>query len=385
MQMQSVIVGWQIYELTKDPLSLGLIGLAEAVPFIIIAFFSGSVVDTFDRKKIILFSTLFLMLGSFLLFYFSLDISSSLKTFGTSPIYLVTFITGIARGFINPSYFAVLPNTVSRELLTNATTWSSSTFHIAAVIGPAAAGLMYGFFGVTISYACVLGFLCASLLFVLFIGNKPVTRTGQKEKITARLSAGLKFVFTNQIILSALSLDMFAVLFGGAVALLPIFADTILQVGPQGLGILRSAPAFGAIIMTGFLAYFPLHKNAGRIMLWAVAGFGVCMIAFALSTNFYLSVLILAISGMLDDVSVVIRQTVLQLSTPDEMRGRVAAVNGIFIGSSNEIGAFESGVAAKLMGLIPSVIFGGIMTIVTVAAVAKKAKKLRTLNLSSLQ
>lgn len=384
-QMQYVIVGWQIYELTEDPLSLGLIGLAEAVPFIGTALIGGHIADIIDRKKIILYSTLFFMAGSVLLLYFTLDMSRAITDFGTTPIYVVIFMTGIARGFIGPTYFAILPQIVSRELIPNAATWSSTTFHIAAVAGPAAAGLIYGFWGARISYGIVAGLVATSLLFVLLFKKKDVPEKQQDGSLYMNISAGLRFVFKNHILLSALSLDLFAVLFGGATALLPIFADKILNVGPEGLGILRAAPAFGAVVMAGALAYYPPRQNAGRTLLWSVAAFGACMILFAISTNFYLSLFILFLSGAFDNVSVVVRHIILQLATPDEMRGRVAAVNGIFIGSSNEIGAFESGVAAKLMGLIPSVIFGGCMTIGIVGIVAKVASKLRKLNLQSMQ
>lgn len=383
-QMQYVIVGWQIYELTKDALSLGLIGLAEAIPFIGTALIGGHFADIIDRKKIIVAGTIFFMIGSFLLFYFTLDMSSAIENYGTIPIYVVIFMTGIARGFIGPTYFAILPQIVSRELIPNAATWSSTTFHIAAVVGPAAAGLIYGFCGAQISYGIVFVLVGMSLFFVLLFKKKPVPTKAKVESLYMNLSAGLRFVFKNQIMLSALSLDLFAVLFGGAIALLPIFADTILHVGPEGLGMLRAAPAFGAVVMATILAYFPPTKNAGRTLLWSVFAFGVCMILFALSKDYYLSLAILALSGAFDNVSVVVRHIILQLSTPDDMRGRVAAVNGIFIGSSNEIGAFESGVAAKLLGLIPSVIFGGCMTIGIVGAVAKISPKLRQLNLQSM-
>ncbi len=384
-QMQYVIVGWQIYSITKDALSLGLIGLAEAVPFIGIALVGGHIADIVDRKKIIFFSTAFFMIGSALLLYFTLDSSSAIQNFGTLPIYVVIFMTGLARGFIGPTYFAILPQIVSREMIPNAATWSSTTFHVASVAGPAAAGLIYGFFGATVSYSIVFGMIILSLFFVLLLKKKPVPVKEKKESLYMNLSAGLRFVFGNQIVLSALSMDLFAVLFGGATALLPIFADKILEVGPQGLGMLRAAPAFGAVVMAGILAYYPPKKNAGRTLLWSVMIFGLCMIFFAVSRNYYLSLFILVLSGAFDNVSVVVRHIILQLSTPDEMRGRVAAVNGIFIGSSNEIGAFESGVAAKLLGLIPSVIFGGCMTIGIVGLVAKISPKLRKLNLQSMQ
>ena len=383
-QMQYTIVGWQIKELTNDPLSLGLIGLAEAVPFICTAPFAGHIADLFSRKKIILISTVSMMIATFMLFWFSLDISSAVKNYGTIPIYAVIFLTGINRGFIGPVYFALLPQIVKRELIPNAATWSSTAFHIAAVIGPAMGGLIIGFSNISYAYGTSLALIGFSFAFMLFIKSKPVVKKENKESFAYNLSAGIRFVFQNQIVLSALSLDLFAVLFGGATALLPIVATDILHVGGEGFGLLRAAPAFGAIVMAGILAFYPAQKNAGRTLLWAVALFGVCMICFAVSKNFYLSLFILAFSGAFDNVSVVVRQIILQLTTPDDMRGRVAAVNGIFIGSSNEIGAFESGVAAKLMGLIPSVIFGGCMTIGIVGLTAKLSPKLRRLDMKAI-
>ena len=384
-QMQYTIVGWQVKVLTNDPLSLGRIGLAEAIPFIAIAPFAGHIADLIDRKILIFAATLFFMLSSVFLLWFTMGSSHAIQDYGTLPIYAVIFMTGIARGFIGPTYFALLPQIVSRDQIPNAATWSSTVFHIGAVLGPAIAGLLLGFIGMKFSYATSLTLISLSLIFILLIKNKGVVKKTTTESFSRNLSAGIRFVVKNQMVFSALSLDLFAVLFGGATALLPIFATDILHVGEQGFGFLRAAPAFGAVVMAGILAYYPPKKNAGRTLLWSVAVFGVCMILFAVSKNFYLSLFILAISGAFDNVSVVVRHIVLQLATPDEMRGRVAAVNGMFIGSSNEIGAFESGVAARLMGLIPSVIFGGCMTLGIVGLIAKISPKLRKLDLKSMQ
>ena len=387
-QMQYTIVGWQIKEITHDALSLGLIGLAEAIPFICIAPFAGHLADIIDRKKILLVSTIFMMCSSALLFYFTLDMSTAIKNFGTLPIYGVIFMTGIARGFIGPTYFALLPQIVSRDMIPNAATWSSTIFHICAVAGPAAGGLIIGLSnesGVSHAYAASLALISLSAVFILFIKNHPLPKKESKESFIVNLSAGIRFVIGNQIVLSALSLDLFAVLFGGASALLPIFASDILKVGSQGFGFLRAAPAFGAVVMAGILAYYPPQKKAGTTLLWSVVMFGVCIIFFAISKNYYLSLFLLALSGAFDNVSVVVRHIILQLTTPEEMRGRVAAVNGMFIGSSNEIGAFESGVAARLLGLIPSVIFGGCMTIGIVGFIAKISPKLRKLDLKEME
>ena len=382
--MQYTIVNWQIYQLTGDKLSLGLIGLAEAIPFIAIAPFAGHIADIIDRKKILLASTVFFMLSSAMLFWFVYD-ASIINKFGTIAIYFVIFLTGIARGFIGPTYFALLPQIVSREMIPNAATWSSTIFHICAVAGPAAGGLILGFAGMNYAYAVSFILVAFSFVSLLFLKHHPLPKKEKKESFATNLSAGIRFVISNQIVFSALSLDLFAVLFGGATALLPVFASDILHVGEQGFGFLRAAPAFGAVVMAGILAYYPPQKKSGITLLWSVAMFGVCIIFFAVSKNYYLSLFLLALSGAFDNVSVVVRHIILQLTTPEEMRGRVAAVNGMFIGSSNEIGAFESGVAAKLMGTIASVIFGGCMTIGIVAFIGKLSPRLRKLNLKEMQ
>lgn len=385
MQMQGIIVGWQVYQLTKDPLSLGLIGLAEAIPFILVALFAGNVADRFDRKTIIFWFELLFLVGSFSLLYFSFHSETVFVKFGVVPIYFVVAVSGVARSFLYPSTIALMAQIVPRELYTNSSTWNSTIWHIAAITGPAIGGLVYGFFGVKIAYFCVIFFVAISILFLIRMKRFPKPSiTATKEELKQRLMSGIRFVFSNQLLLGAMALDMFAVLFGGAVAMLPVFAAEVLKTGPQGLGFLRAAPMAGAVIMSFFLAYRPPMENAGKALLMGVAGFGISIILFALSKNFYLSLFLLILSGVFDNISVVIRSSTLQLATPDEMRGRVASVNSIFIGSSNEIGSFESGVAAKLMGLIPSVIFGGVMTLLVVAVTARKAPKLVRLNLKKL-
>lgn len=381
VQMQSVIVGWQIYQLTHDALSLGMIGMAEAIPYISVALFAGHVSDRVDRKKIILFSGIIYFLCALGLLLISTSFHHVLASFGTLPIYLIIFITGLARGFISPSQNALAAQVVPRELFGNASTWNSVIWQIAAVTGPAIGGLVYGFAGVGQAYSVVAIFSGLSWVFFYFIKKKPMPEKTKEETIWQSLSTGIKFVFQNQIILSAISLDMFAVFFGGAVSVLPIFADQILHTGAEGLGLLRAAPAVGAIVMSLWQVHNPMFKSAGRNLLICVFGFGVSMIIFALSENFYLTLFILMLSGAFDNVSVIIRATIIQIYTPDEMRGRVSSVNGIFIGSSNELGSFESGVAAKLMGLIPSVIFGGSMTLAVVVGVRRWAPKLRNLKM----
>jgi MFS family permease len=298
---------------------------------------------------------------------------------GVTPIYGVIFFSGIARGFISPAVFAFMPQLVPRELYQNAITWNSTLWEAAAITGPAVGGLVYGIFGVTAAYTLDASLVVTGLVLMLLIQNKPVPEASEEQGIAEKIKAGLRFVFQNKVILSAITLDLFAVLFGGAVALLPIFADEILHVGSIGFGVLRSAPSIGAVVMALYIAHNPIKKNMGKILLWAVAGFGVCMIGFAVSNYFWLSLSLLIFSGMFDCISVIIRSTLMQTLTPENMKGRVSAVNYIFIGSSNEIGMFESGVAARLLKVVPSVIFGGCMTIGVVAATAWFSKSLRDL------
>ncbi len=381
VNFQAVCVGWQVYELTKDPLSLGLIGLAEAIPYILIALFAGYVVDHYDRRKILMTAISVLILSSALLFFFSYN-STPLVSFGAAPIFTLIFITGLARGFISPSMFAIMSQVVPKKVFGNSSTWNSTVWQIGAVGGPAIGGFVYGFFGVAKAYLLNTFLFGLSFFFFSFIATQAIIKSNKVESLKENLTAGLRFVFSNQLLLSALSLDLFAVFFGGAVALLPMFADQVLMVGPKGLGVLRAAPAIGALLMAIVLTFYPLQKAAGKKLLYAVALFGLSSIAFALSTNFFVSVIVLALGGAFDNISVVIRTTIVQMETPDHMRGRVSSVNSIFIGSSNEIGAFESGFAARLLGLVPSVIFGGSMTLLVTGITAKFAPKLRNLTLS---
>ena len=384
IQMQSVIVGWQVYDITRDELALGMIGLSEAIPFIIVSLFSGHVADTVNRKFIILISVSLLIISTSCLLYFSLDTSTVIKDYGTLPIYLIFGFIGIVRGFISAAFPAFMAQIVPRQHYGNSATWNSSVWHVGAVAGPAIAGIIIAV-SYPAAYTVNLIFIVLSIFSFMFIASKPIPVKEKKETLTQSLSAGIKFVFSNQLVLGALSLDLFAVLFGGAVAMLPAYADKILFVGPMELGFLRAAPAVGAIVTAIILAYKPITKNAGRNLFMNVGLFGVATILFAISTNYYLSLFFLFLTGAFDNVSVVIRHTILQLATPDEMRGRVSAVNSIFIGSSNEIGGFESGVAAKAMGLVRSVVFGGIMTILIVVATSKIAPKLRKLNLKNFE
>lgn len=379
IQIQAVVVGWQVYEITKDPLSLGLIGLAEAIPSITVSLYAGHVADIMSRKRIILITVSTLVFCSAALLYFTTDPGSFFLNYGVVPIYTVIFLSGIARGFITPAIFSFMPQLVPRELYQNAISWNSTLWEMASIGGPPVGGLIYGFFGITAAYSVDASLMLLGLILAISVGDRPLPEASDEQGIVEKIKAGLHFVFRNKIILGAITLDLFAVLFGGAIALLPIFADEILHVGKIGLGFLRSAPGIGALITALYLTYHPIRKSMGTILFISVAGFGVCMILFGLSNNFWLSMGVLAMSGACDSVSVIIRGTLLQTLTPENMKGRVSAVNNIFIGSSNEIGAFESGVAARLLGVIPSVIFGGIMTIVVVAVTAWRAPELRKL------
>lgn len=383
MQIQAVIVGWQIYDITKDPLSLGLMGLAEAIPSIVVSLYAGYLADMVARKKIIVVSVTALLFCSLTLLVFTLNISHALAHLGALPIYGVIFVSGIARGFMGPAVFSFMPQLVAdKQLYANAITWSSTTWQTASLVGPAIGGLIYGFFGVTAAYGTDATLVLLSLVSFAFIASKPLPENINPQSMVESLRSGIKFVFGNQVILSAISLDLFAVLFGGAVALLPIFASEILETGPQGLGFLRAAPAVGSVLMALIMAYYPISVNAGKKMLWCVAGFGVCIVLFGLSTNFWFSLLLLAFSGGFDSISVIIRSTLIHTLTPEYMKGRVSSVNNIFVGSSNEIGAFESGFTAKLMGTVTSVVFGGIMTMLVVGVTALKADKLRRLDIT---
>jgi MFS family permease len=379
--MQSVIVGWQIYELTHNVLWLGFIGLAEVIPQVSISLFAGHYIDLHNRRKIVNYTTLLLILGSLLLLIYSSNAAYFSAKYGIAPIFFTIFLTGLARGIISPAQVALMGQLVPRNLYANAATWNSANWQVAAVLGPAIGGLIYGFRGIVSAYSVVLFLNVLSFFMIMFIKSEKHQVIESAEGVFSRIHSGISFVFKTPELLGAFTLDMFAVLFGGAVAMLPVFASDILMAGPQGLGLLRACPAIGATLMAFVMMYRPPLKDTGRLLFLSVTGFGLCMIGFGLSKNFFLSGFMLILSGAFDNVSVVIRGTILQLFTPDDMRGRVASVNSIFIGSSNELGAFESGVAAKLMGLVPSVVFGGIMTLGVVFTTIRLNKPLRKLSL----
>ncbi|MBK8486287.1 MAG: MFS transporter [Bacteroidetes bacterium] len=377
--IQAVVAGWEIYSITKNPFSLGLIGLAEAIPAISVALYAGHLADISNKRNILVFAIAGMFLSSFGLFIVTSswmrNINSDMLT--VNLMYLFIFITGIARGFYSPTGTAFISQIVSREMLSKAATLNSTFWQMSAIIGPAAGGFLYAGISISGALITVLVLQLLGLFFMLHVKSKPIIQLNNKEPIAQRLKEGLRFVYQNKIMLHALTLDMFSVLFGGAVALLPIFADEILRVGPQGLGMLRAAPSVGAAITMTWLSFSKVPGKAGKTLLWAVAGFGTTIILFGLSTNFYLSLFLLFLNGAFDSVSVIIRANIVQLLTPDEMRGRVSAVNTMFIGSSNELGAFESGVAAKLLGTVTSVVFGGTVTLLIVGITSLKEKTLK--------
>lgn len=381
--MQFIVIEWQVYSITKDPLSLGLIGLMEIVPALSMALFAGHIVDQSEKRGLLIkcivgFSII--SLGLFLLTW-PLVVGNWSTTMVLYSIYALVFMGGLVRAFIGPTVFSLIALIVPKKLYPNAATWSSSTWQVASVLGPALAGFSISWIGVHWSMCLILAFALLALVNLLRIPKKPILNPKIGEPVMQSLKEGVKFVFKTKAVLGALTLDMVAVLFGGAIALLPIFAQDILEVGSEGFGVLRAAPAVGAFLTMLITAYIPISKNAGMKLLAAIFGFGVCIIVFGLSSIFWVSVVALFFSGVTDGVSMVIRQTILQLKTPDHMRGRVASVNSMFVGSSNELGAFESGVTAKLMGTVTAVVFGGTMTILTVVTTGLVSPSFRKLDL----
>lgn len=375
-QMQTVAIGWELYERTNSAMVLGGVGLAQVLPMIILTLIAGDVADRRDRKHTTLLAVLLLVFCSFALAVVSYSQGAIWL------VYLCLLLTGVARAFLKPASDALMWQLLPVSAYTNAATWNSSSFQLATVIGPALGGLAIATWnsatGVYI-LAAIAGFLC----FVLVSRIKPQKATFHKEPISLQaLSAGAKFVWQNQLILAAITLDLFAVLLGGATALLPIFAKDILRVGPVELGYLQAAPSIGALFMALVLAHIPPLRQAGKVLLWSVVGFGIVTIIFGLSRWFWLSLLMLVLNGALDSISVVIRHTLVQIRTPEHLRGRVAAINSVFISASNELGGFESGLTAALFGTVMSVVSGGIGTILVVVVTAMiwpEIRKLETL------
>jgi MFS family permease len=381
LNMQATLVSWTIYDITKDPFNIGLIGLIEFVPAFIMAFYAGHVIDRGDKRKLLLASfagNILLTLG-----YTLITSKQAASLYSKDSILLVmyglTFCTGIARAFSGPTSFALVSRLVPAHELPSAITWHSGSWQVAAVSGPALGGVLYAAIGLTPTFAGMLVLLVVATAGTLLISPQPSVSPQREESVLESIRQGFRFIRRTPEVLGALSLDLFAVFFGGATALLPYFSDVILQSGPEGLGLLRSAPALGAIAILIWVTFSPMKRKQGLAMFLSVAGFGICIIIFGLSRNFWLSFAALFSSGLLDGVSILVRSTVLQLKTPEEMRGRVASLNSIFIMSSNELGAFESGFTSRLMGAVPAVVFGGCMTVLVTIAVWWKAPGLKKL------
>jgi MFS family permease len=383
IQIQGTVVGWQIYDLTHDPLALGIVGLAEALPAISMSLFAGHFADTHDRRRIALGAILILVLCSIGLWVLAHPTAPGLGALVARDrvyaIYAVIVVSGVARAFLTPARQALSAELVPRTLYSNAITWRSGSWQLAAVLGPALGGGLYAIGGTTLGYAVDAVLLVVAVAILAAVRHRSPVRESSDEPIRVAILGGLRFMLKEPLLLSALTLDLFSVLFGGAVALLPVFAGEILKAGPTGLGLLRAAPAVGAVISSIALTRWPPFAHTGRNLLVAVTGFGLCTIGFGLSTSLPLSLAMLALAGAFDMVSVVVRSLMLQSRTPESLLGRVSAVNQIFIGSSNEIGAFESGLTARWWGAVTSVVVGGIATLAVVATVAWTVPSLRKL------
>lgn len=381
LQAQAVIVGWQIYSLTKDPFMLGLAGLVEAVPAIACALFSGHVVDISRPHRVYLICLSVLAANTLALFLFAGGILHAGDTSVVPIIFVGIFISGVARAFIMPSTFSLLPQIVQRSEIPAASAWLSSGFQLAAITGPAVAGIIYGGYGATVAWFMPVALMAIAVLVVASMQpkTKQFRNLAKREPAAESIKAGWRFIWHNQSLLSVMALDMFAVLFGGVVAILPAYADQVLQTDAEGLGLLRAATAVGAIFTALYYALRPMKKIHAVNLLWVITAFGLCMIGVGLTEHFAVAFALLAISGAFDSVSMVMRSTLMQLLIPDDMRGRVSSVNSMFIISSNEIGAFRAGTGAALLGLVPSIIAGGVGTLLVVAVTALKAPKLRKL------
>ena len=381
-QAVAVTVGWHVYELTRDPWMLGLIGLAEVLPYFCVAPFAGYLVDVLPRRRLGALAACGLAVTPLLLVAIS---AGWWAASGTLAIYAAIALTGCVRAFLGPVYNALFARVLPREQYVRGAGLGSIVFQSGLVTGPAIGGVLVGWAGKPAAYGVAAVFaVCAALAMLRLRVSEPAPQL-QRAPIFASIAEGARFVFGHQVLLGALALDMFAVMFGGAISLAPAFIQEILHYGPEGLGILRAAPALGAVAMGVWLARHPMDRNAGRILLCAVVGFGLCMVGFGLSRTFWLSAFFLLLSGVCDGVSVVTRSTIMQLATPDHMRGRVSSINGLFVGSSNEIGAFYAGSMARLLGLVPAVVLGGCVTMGVAAVTAWRAPKLRRLHFGELK
>lgn len=379
LRMVATVVAYKLYQLTRSSFSIGLVGLSEFIPVFLLALYSGYIIDKSDKRNMLVrgvFSYSFCVLLLILVTspYAEAHFSSLSRQLS---FYVIIFFTGIVRAFVGPTTHAIISQLVPREILHLAANISSSTWLSASILGHATAGFFIAWFGVHGTFYIIGAYVLLAGFVMSKIGNKPIVNTDVKAKAWASVKAGLQYVFKNKILLGALSLDLFAVLFGGAVALIPEFADRILAVGPIGFGWLNAAVDIGSITMIVLITLFPLKRSQGKILMFGVGGFGLCIITFGLSDVYWMSFAALVVAGMLDGISVVIRGTILQLTTPDEMRGRVSSVNSLFVNSSNELGQFESGFTARLFGTVPAVIFGGCMTLLVAIITWIKAPSLR--------
>lgn len=379
IRMLTTVLGWWIYNLTNDPFAIGLLGLSEVIPAVGLALYAGHVIDISEKRKLMLICIALYAVAAIIFCLLSTNKAHGyISNNGIAKIiYAVVFCTGIVRSFSGPTFNVLVANIVPRNVLQNAITWNQGTYLSASVTGHAVGGLLIAHLGIGGTLVVISVLLVFALFSMSLIKRKPAANERGERRTWDSVSEGLSFVFKTKELLGAISLDLFAVLFGGAVAMVPVFARDILHIGAEGFGFLNASSDFGSILIVIWLTFFPLRRKQGYSLMYAVAGFGVCIIIFGLSKLFWLSFLALMISGMLDGISVVIRGTITQLKTPDAMRGRVTSVNSMFINSSNELGQFESGVMAKLMGVIPSVVFGGCMTLLVVVITWIKAPALR--------
>ncbi|TXT32716.1 MAG: major facilitator superfamily protein, partial [Chitinophagaceae bacterium] len=379
LRMLGTLVGWWIYELTNEPFAIGLIGLAEVVPAVSLSLYAGYIIDISEKRKLLLKGIAFYFSCALLLFFLASNFTANQlsKHWIAFSIYIIIFFTGIIRAFTGPTFGTMVASIVPKNILQNATTWNQGIWLSASVTGHATVGFLIALLGNAQSLMIICIMIAIGFIFLQRIHSKPpLNEKGEKTGL-ASVKEGLDYVFKTKELLGALSLDLFAVFFGGAVAMIPVFAKDILNVGPVGFGWLNAAADIGSIIIIVLLTFFPLKSGQGKKLLIVVGGFGICIIVFALSKLFWLSFIVLVLSGILDGVSMIIRGTIVQLRTPDHMRGRVMSVNSMFINSSNELGQFESGMAAKLLGVIPSVVFGGSMTLLVVIITWFKAPSLR--------
>lgn len=379
LRMMATLIGWWIYLLTNDPFAIGLVGLSEVVPALSLALYAGHIIDQSEKRRLLLKGIVLYFLAAITLIFISGNfVSHHLNNHWIAIcIYCVIFCTGIFRAFTGPVFSAIIAYIVPRDDLQNATTWSQGTFLSASVTGHATGGFLIAIVGITGTLIGISSLILISFFFLWKLKPKSPSVVKGIVRTWESVKEGLRFVYKTKELFSSLSLDLFAVLFGGAVALIPIYARDILKVGSEGFGILNGASDLGSILIVIILTIFPARKNQGKKLLLAVGGFGICIIIFGISKVFLLSFAALMISGMLDGISVVVRGTITQLKTPDHMRGRVMSVNSMFVNSSNELGQFESGVMAKLMGTVPSVIFGGSMTLLVVILTWFKSPTLR--------